>query len=652
MSIKNKLILMMLLLTVVPLIILSAISSWFLSRSMEEEAVASCREVTKEIKLQIDAYLDTPFTVIKTAANQQSIQTMDPLQTREFLTQVQKGYPDYTFTLIDHQGNMIARGDDLPAVNVKMREYFRDAIVGKDIISEVIFSRNGNRLVVNLVTPVRTGGNGQIVGLTQATIVLSKLSEFVTMFSTDGSVAYVIDNTGKILAHPNAQMVAERTDMSQLNYVKTALAEKKDGVATIEDKVDGKKLVTYIYDKRTGWLICMEKPYSVITARTNSLLLVLGGVSVVMLIIVGLFVMLSAARFTAPILQMHQLASRVADGDLTQKSNFTSKDEIGLMAKAFDVMVDNLRTLISLAQENAEKVAAASEQLTATAEQSAQTVSQVVGAISDVAQGAERQLEAVNETSSVVEQMSAGIQQAAASSNQVAEHSAKAAAKAKEGNASVEKAVNQMTYIEQTVNNSARVVARLGERSKEIGQIVDTISGIAGQTNLLALNAAIEAARAGEQGKGFAVVAEEVRKLAEQSQEAAKQIGTLISEIQGDTDKVVVVMDEGTHEVKIGTEVVAAAGKVFEEITMLVMQVSEQVKEASAVMQQIAGGSQQIVVAVKEIDGHSKTAVGQARKVSAATEEQSASMEEVASSSQSLAKLAQDLQTAVSQFRV
>ncbi|SDF29967.1 methyl-accepting chemotaxis protein [Sporomusa acidovorans] len=652
MSIKKKLILMMLLLTVVPLILLSVISSWFLSKSMEEEAVATCQELTKEIKLQIDAYLDTPFTVIKTAAQQQSIQAMDPAQTREFLIQVQKGYPDYTFTLIDQQGNMLARGDDFPLISVKAREFFRDAIVGKDIISEVIFSKNGSRLVVNLETPVRTGGDGKVVGLMQATIVLSKLSEFVTTFSTDGSTAYVIDSTGKILAHPDAQIVAERTDMSQLTYVKTALAEKKDGIATIEDKAGGKKLVAYIFDKRTGWLICMEKPYSVITAKTNSLLLVLGIVSAVVLIIVGLFVMFSASRFTAPILRIHQLASKVAEGDLTQKSNFTSKDEIGLMAKAFDAMVDNLRTLISLVQGNAEKVAAASEQLTATAEQSAQAVNQVAGAISNVAEGAEKQLKAVNETSSVVAQMSAGIQQAAASSNQVAEHSAKAADTAKEGNAAVEKAVNQMTHIEQTVNNSAQVVARLGERSKEIGQIVDTISGIAGQTNLLALNAAIEAARAGEQGRGFAVVAEEVRKLAEQSQEAAKQIATLISEIQGDTDKAVVVMDAGTHDVKVGTEVVTAAGKAFEEITTLVMQVSEQVKEASAVMQQIASGSQQIVASVREIDGHSKTAVGQAQTVSAATEEQSASMEEIASSSQSLARLAQDLQAAVSRFRV
>jgi len=196
------------------------------------------------------------------------------------------------------------------------------------------------------------------------------------------------------------------------------------------------------------------------------------------------------------------------------------------------------------------------------------------------------------------------------------------------------------------------VVAKLGERAKEIGQIVDTIAGIAGQTNLLALNAAIEAARAGEQGRGFAVVAEEVRKLAEQSQEAAGKIAELIGEIQGDTDKAVVAMNDGTREVKTGAEVVNAAGAAFREIVTLVSQVSVSVKEISAAVQEMAGGSQQIVGAVKKIDTLSKSSAAEAQSVSAAAEEQLASMEEIASSSQALAQLAQDLQAAVAKFRI
>jgi len=239
-----------------------------------------------------------------------------------------------------------------------------------------------------------------------------------------------------------------------------------------------------------------------------------------------------------------------------------------------------------------------------------------------------------------------------ANTDSAAGKSVQAVETAKEGSQSIAKAITQMTKIEQTVNNSARVVTKLGERSKEIGQIVDTISGIAGQTNLLALNAAIEAARAGEQGRGFAVVAEEVRKLAEQSQDATKQIAELITEIQGDTNQAVIAMTEGTYEVKVGTEVVTTTGHAFGKITTLVTQVSEQVNEISAATQQLAASSQQIVLSVQEIDGLSKNAATEAETVSAATEEQSASMSEIASSSHDLANMAQELHEATSKFKL
>ena len=356
---------------------------------------------------------------------------------------------------------------------------------------------------------------------------------------------------------------------------------------------------------------------------------------------------------TRPLQSMVAICNELAEGDFRDKPRrIMTKDETGQLADALATMRSRLRSAFQQVNESAEQVAASSEELTASAEQSAQAITQVAGAISDVADGAEKTLRAVDETTAVVAQLSAGIQQAAGSANQVADHSAQAFDKAKAGNTLVEESISQMAHVEETVNHSAQVVKKLGERSKEIGQIVDTISGIAGQTNLLALNAAIEAARAGEQGKGFAVVAEEVRKLAEQSQDAAKKIADLIGEIQTDTDKAVVAMDVGTREVKVGTEVVSKAGSAFEEIVLLVSNVSEQVKETSAVTQQMAAGSQQIVAAVEKIDGYSKTAAGETQTVSAATEEQSASLEEISSSSQALAQLAQKLQGAVSYFRV
>lgn len=389
------------------------------------------------------------------------------------------------------------------------------------------------------------------------------------------------------------------------------------------------------------------------TADQKKAEMMMAGLFIVMAALLGFSGWMISRAITKPLHAMVGMCHSLAGGDFRDTPrSIIQKDEIGQLADALVDMRTNVRKVLKQVNESAEQVAASSEELTASSEQSSQAVTLVAGSISNVANGSEMAVTAAIETSAVVEQMSAGIQQVAASTTQVATNSAQASEKAKEGDASVDKAVSQMSSIEKTVNNSAIVVAKLGERSKEIGQIVATISGIAGQTNLLALNAAIEAARAGEQGRGFAVVAEEVRKLAEQSQDAAKQIANLIGEIQGDTDKAVVAMSEGTREVKVGTEVVTAAGQAFKEIAALVMQVSDQVREISAATQQMASGSQQIVTAVKNMGDQAKHANGEVQTVSAATEEQSASIEEIASSSHALATLAQDLQNAVNKFRV
>lgn len=346
-------------------------------------------------------------------------------------------------------------------------------------------------------------------------------------------------------------------------------------------------------------------------------------------------------------------AEEIAKGNLKigQFEN-NSKDEIGQLGRAFKIMTGNLIHLVEQVSSSSRQVASSSQQLSAGAEQSAQASSQVATAIMEVSLGAEKQLSAVNETSASVQQMSAGIQHMLENTKIVVKSSDQTAHSALEGSQAIDKTILQMVNIEKTVTGSADVVMNLGERSKEIGQIVDTISGIAAQTNLLALNAAIEAARAGEQGRGFAVVADEVRKLAEQSQEASKQIALLISGIQQDTQKAVLSINEGTQQVKLGTEVAESAGRAFSEITILVNQVSSQIGEISEEIEQLAVGSERIVSSVTDIYETSREITGQTQTVSAATEEQSASVEEIASSSQVLAKMAEELQETLKKFNI
>jgi len=385
-------------------------------------------------------------------------------------------------------------------------------------------------------------------------------------------------------------------------------------------------------------------------AFANKMLIYIPLISIILALGLGWWV---AKIISKPLIAVVGNVQEISNGNLAiQGVNFNSNDEVGQLIKAVNNMAKHLRTLIKNVAQSAEQLAASSEQLTASAEQSAQAATQVASTVTEMASGAEKQSKAIDDISITIEHMSVNVQQAAANSHVVANSTNKTAQTALEGLEAIANANRQMASIEKTVNNSALVVSKLGERSKEIGQIVDTISGIAGQTNLLALNAAIEAARAGEQGRGFAVVAEEVRKLAEQSQEAAKHIAGLISEIQIDTDSAVVAMNDGTNEVKKGTEVVTLAGQSFDNIANLVTEVSEQIKEISTTMQQMATDSQHIVSAVQEIDNISKDALGHTQTVSAATEEQSASMEQIAASSQSLANLAEGLQLEIQTFKM
>lgn len=415
----------------------------------------------------------------------------------------------------------------------------------------------------------------------------------------------------------------------------------------------GEKITFQRLDPNWGWIVVAGTYMSDFNEGANKIIY-MSGIAILFSLILGITIASTVInKITSPIKTMVAFSEELSAGDFRDKPHkVNTRDELGQLADSLDNMCSHVNKLIKNAQNSAEQIAAASEQLTASAEQSAQSASQVASAIGQVADGASKQLNATHETFSVVAIMSADIEQVAASTNQVAEQSIRAADKASSGSKAVEQAVRQMKVIEESTQGVAESVGKLSNQSKEIDQIVGTISQIAGQTNLLALNAAIEAARAGEQGRGFAVVAEEVRKLAEQSQVAAKQIADLIGQIQMDTAKAVSAMNSGAHEVQLGTQVVNTAGESFNEIASLVTNISDQVKAISTAVHHMADSSQSIVYSVKDIDGLSKKASEKAQTVSAATQEQTASMEEIASSSHSLAKLAEELQDTVNKFKV
>ena len=377
------------------------------------------------------------------------------------------------------------------------------------------------------------------------------------------------------------------------------------------------------------------------------------GIILVSFVILGISGWFIAKVITSPLKSMVVACEQLAAGDFRDKENEVMRDdEIGRVMKSLKDMRVSIRSILKKIQESAETVAASSEELTANTEQSSQSSTQVVNAVEDVASGTEKQLHLVNTASHVVKQISTALDQVAVNTESVSSVAEKTATTANDGEQAIKKAVSQMRIIEEKTSATAGVIGELENKSKQIGQIVDVISSIAGQTNLLALNAAIEAARAGEAGKGFAVVAEEVRKLAEQSQNATKQIIELIGDVQLETDRAVSFMNDGRVEVSTGAEVVSSAGENFEKILKMVRDITGEIHEISGSIEEIASGSQDVVKAVANIDEESRRAAKKAEAISAATEEQSASMQEIASASEHLAKMAEELQNAVKRFDI
>lgn len=355
-----------------------------------------------------------------------------------------------------------------------------------------------------------------------------------------------------------------------------------------------------------------------------------------------------------PMNQLTKISDRVAEGDLSveQVRTKNQKDEVGKLATSINKMVVNLQALVKQVQMTSEQVASSAEQLLASSEQSSHSTEEVTRTIHQLAVGAENQVQSIEETANIIQQIAASSHQIAINSEDSLKTANTATEKALEGNKALEISVTQMNSIHQSVNGLATVVKGLGEHSKEIGQIVDVITGIAEQTNLLALNAAIEAARAGEHGKGFAVVADEVRKLAEQSADSAKQISNLITVIQGETDKAVHSMEETTNEVEGGIQLVNSAGTSFKEIQMSIDKVTEKIKEVSQAVDGMAYATNRVVSSANMVKEVANKASFGTQNVSAASQEQLASMEEITASAQSLTKIADELHNQIGKFHL
>lgn len=451
------------------------------------------------------------------------------------------------------------------------------------------------------------------------------------------------------------------------DFTSKALANSQKLVDTINTELLNKTTITLDSDQYyTSATAVIDDIYNLIneesniqtqTAETqsrNAVFLrniVVGAFAAIAFIILYLFIGFYLAVIdTIKIIEIS--ATQLSNGDLSTRIKHKVKDETKAIIDSLNKVAESFTFMITAAQRVGHEVSASSEGLSNIIEQSTQVTNQIAQSIQEVAAGTESQLQNTEEIVNVIEEVARGVQGIAENSSVVSESSKKMQEEAEQGNKSILGVIAKMNSINQSVYETNSAIQSLGEKSKSIDQIIDTITNISSQTNLLALNAAIEAARAGEQGRGFAVVAEEVRKLAEQSSLSASQISGIIQDIQKETETSVRNMNKVYIEFEDGMKVVNETGGIFKSILDSAITVAEQIQEVSASSEEISASSEEVAASVVEVSKLSREFSGNAQNVAAASEEQLASMEEMAVSSASLNQKAEELQAQIQKFKV
>ncbi|MCR5175239.1 MAG: methyl-accepting chemotaxis protein [Anaerovibrio sp.] len=507
--------------------------------------------------------------------------------------------------------------------------------------------------------PIKHGG--ATVGVITVDIGLKELEDYVRDIKIgDNGFAFIVTQSGLMVAYKDADLNMKDKIQESSNPDMATIGRQimevtpESAVRDCESTAFGEdSYISVAPIGNTGMRLVAVAPKSDYSgAITRAMLIsVIISVIVIILLCVTMLVIFNK-RIDAPIRKLMAAAHEMAQGNLNVDLSIDHEDEMGKLSNSLADMAKSIRGIIVEVDNMAQQVSAASEELFATSDQSAKSLDSIVSSVNEVSDGSKMQEDAVLSSVDKINHIGESINDVnlvVEGTQQATDQSIKAM---QDNKASMDQATQQMHIIRQRISEAQEAIVKLGEHSQEIRQIVDTISGIAGQTNLLALNAAIEAARAGEQGRGFAVVAEEVRKLAEQSQEAAENVAQLINTSGVFTDKAVAGMTSSSEEVAKGTEAIDKTSHLFEDLVNHIQKVSDGMVGVSRHMREISQGNDDVLRSSEDLKDIAAKNNHETEIISDSIKGQQSSQVDVTAASQNLAELAQDLQKLISQFKL
>ena len=631
------------------------------SRAIVDVVWKEGEALVQALATEMSDYIAEKTKALKMQAEQPLVQEMDWEKQRPLLLPLYTQYGFVDVFVTNLQGETLSVRLNLSGPNIKDRDYFLRAVKErKTVISDLIIDRDTGILSCVYASPIIN--DGKVVGVLCAMESLESLSEKVAAIKWgEAGYGYLLDTQGTLTVHPvkelqgnlNATIEGDRVSPELARAMREGLGGRSGRIEYHFNDID--QMNAYSPVPFTGWLAALIAPREQFLAPARALRNVILAASLVLaLIIVGIsfFFARSIAKPIGAVTEI--LGTR---GNLDLRSNESKAwllkvtlKEVSGMVQGLDKMETALKeTIVSIAGvaktlgRNAEDFSAVAEETNASVEEArsgAETVGNSMETIAAIGQ----------ELNASVEEVASGATTVATRSSEVAEEVESARQAGEAGMEAVQKTVKDMKDQILRVEESAKATVELGEKAAQIQKIVTTITGIADQTNLLALNAAIEAARAGEAGRGFAVVAEEVRKLAEESNNAAGNIADLASSIASD----LLSVKQGAERNMEGTQNVDKHIRNVSEKISLIMEalekISGSVQDLASVGQEQAASSEEIAAAVQDMAGKVNDSAEVANSLRSQMAEVATAAERVALGGEDLAKISADLQNRIGVF--
>lgn len=660
-SLKTRLIFYFTIMILLSSLAVGLISIYYSSTSLTKEAEKSLFVMAKEGAALAESRIETEFKVLETIAGLEDVKSMDWLVQNDVLNNLIDETNFLALGVVGPDG--LARYTDGIVENLADRDHIKIAFNGVESISDIIPDVVNGGTLMRYAVPIDMDGKivGVLVGRRDGGN-LSLITEDIG-YGEQG-YSYIINSKGTVMAHPNKELVLnlfnpiyESENDKNLESMANAfnkILEEREGLTTYT--YNGNDLyAAYMPIKGTDWILIItanvdEVLSSVPKMRNN--MLIASAIIILISIVIAYFIGNSISK---PIIQLKGYAEKVSNLDLTENlhENLLAKeDEVGLLSRVVQHLVDNLREIIKEIDYSSNEVLSTSEELTATTQQSAIAVEDVAKAVEGIAKGASEQAEStekgalkINELGNAIENNLDLAKNLTYTSNRISEV--------------VDNGLVEMENLFKITEESNKasveiydIIQKTNESASAIGEATNVITSIAEQTNLLALNASIEAARAGEAGRGFAVVADSIRKLAEESSKSANSIDEIVKKLQLNAENAVVTIENLASISKEQTKGVINSREKYLAIRDAVNEAIKAVDELNVSSSRMEELKNEILDMIQSLSALAEENSASTEEVTASMEEQNASIQEIASASEGLAKLAENLKSVIDRFKI